>query len=168
MRHAFAATLLLLLAASPCLGQSGDSETLNSILGELRAIHNDVRLGQTTQILLTELELEQSAVQRALEKRDTAKTRLTQTQDTLKNFAAQQERLQDAADAATDPQQKKQMTQQMDQFKAQAAIFRSQEQDRSTELADAESALRKEQDTLGNIQDQLNAVVKKLQPAAAQ
>jgi hypothetical protein len=48
------------------------------------------------------------------------------------------------------------------------ASLKSQEQDRANDLAEAESRLTKEQDALSSIQDQLNAVVKKLQPAASQ
>jgi hypothetical protein len=131
----------------------------------MRGIHNDVRLSETTQILLTELEVQQTAVNRAMQKRDDAKGRVTQLQDNEKNFTAQMARFSDAADATTDPQQKKQLTQQVDQLKSQLTSFKTQEQDRATDLQDTETALRREQDTLAGIQDQLNAVVKKLQPA---
>jgi chromosome segregation ATPase len=60
------------------------------------------------------------------------------------------------------------MTQIEDQIKSQLASLKSQEQDRANDLAEAESRLTKEQDALSSIQDQLNAVVKKLQPAASQ
>ena len=44
-----------------------DSQTLQAILVEMRGLHNDVRMSQTTQILLTELEVQQTAVTRAMQ-----------------------------------------------------------------------------------------------------
>src|ERR1039458_4872057 len=66
-----------------------DSQTLQAILVEMRALHNDVRLGTTTQILLTEMEVQRGVVDKALEKRDNARSRVSQLQSTEKNFAAQ-------------------------------------------------------------------------------
>src|ERR1035441_859223 len=66
-----------------------DSQTLQAILVEMRALHNDVRLGQTTQILLTEMEVQRGVVDKALDKRDSARSRVSQLQSTEKNFAAQ-------------------------------------------------------------------------------
>ncbi len=50
----------------PGLAQPNESETLNSILAEVRALHADVRLSQTSQILLAELQLQQSHVNAAV------------------------------------------------------------------------------------------------------
>jgi hypothetical protein len=46
------------------------------------------------------------------------------------------------------------------------AMFKSQEDDAASAQQDAEIQLRKEQETLDGIQDQLNDVVKKLQPGS--
>ena len=53
---------------------------MQSILTEVRAIHNDVRLSQTSQLLLAELGLEQTAVNRALQRRDDFRAKLSQAQ----------------------------------------------------------------------------------------
>ncbi len=167
MKHAVTFAVLVVASILPGFSQASaqDSETLQAILVEMRSLHNDVRLSQTTQILLTELEVQQTQVNRAMQKRDDAKNRVTQLQDNEKNMSAQLARFTDAASATTDPQQQKQIAQTLDSFKMQLANFKTQEQDRANDLQDADTALRREQDTLAGIQDQLNAVVKKLQPA---
>jgi hypothetical protein len=49
-------------------------------------------------------------------------------------------------------------------LKSNMATFKSQEDDATNVLQDAESQLRKEQDVLSGIQALLDEVVKKLQP----
>jgi hypothetical protein len=144
-------------------GQS-DAQVLQAILVEMRGLHNDVRLGQTTQILLTELEVQRGVVDKALEKRDNARSRVSQMQVQEKNFAAQIPRLEESAKATLDPVQQKRIEDQIDNMNANMENFKLAEPDAASALADAENALRKEQETLGGIQEQLDEVVKKLQP----
>lgn len=172
----FAALLVLALVAPlAALSQTSepaqsaapqaDSPTLAAILTELRSIHNDVRLGQTTQILLTELEVQENAVNRATQRRDDLRNRLSQVQSNEKNLTSQLAHIQDNASDTVDPIQIKQLKNIQDQLKSSAAGLAQQEKDISNDLIDAESGLRKEQDTLQGIQDRLDAVVRKLQPA---
>lgn len=141
-----------------------DSQTLQAILVEMRGIHNDVRLSQTTQILLTELEVEHGAVDKALEKRDAARNRLSQVQMNEKSFAAQIAQNEENAKATLDPVQQKRYADQEQMMKQNIANLKNQEPDAEGTLQDAENALRKEQETLQGIQAQLDDVVKQLQP----
>ena len=77
--------LLAILSTIPLSGQTSqsDSQTLQQILVEIRGMHNDVRLSQTTQILLTEYQVQQSAVTRATQHRD-ASSNLKSTLVSLK------------------------------------------------------------------------------------
>jgi hypothetical protein len=170
MRYIAALVVLGILSAVPCVGQSSqsDSQTLQAILVELRGMHNDIRLSQTTQILLAEMQMQQAAVNRAQQKRDDLRNIVSQLQTQQKSMTEQLARFDERANAELDPVQKKQLTQVQGDFKSQIATLKAQEPDRANELADAESRLVKEQDALNSIQDQLNAVVKKLQPAASQ
>jgi hypothetical protein len=143
-----------------------DAPVLQEILTEMRGIHNDVRLSETTQILLTELEVQRGAVDKTMEKRDSARTRLSQLQMNEKNFTTQAARLEETAKTTLDPVQYKRIEDQMENMKTTASTMKDQEPDAVTALQDAEGALRKEQETLDGIQDQLNNVVKLLQPAA--
>lgn len=166
-----AAVLMGALGVGAGLGQTSaagmtDSQTLQAILVEMRGIHNDVRLSQTTQILLTELEVQHGAVDKAMEKRDNARNRVSQLQMNEKNFTAQIAQDEDNAKTTIDPAQQKRIADQEQNMKMNLASMKGQEQDSANALQDAESALRKEQDTLQGIQDQLNDVVKQLQPVA--
>ena len=170
MKYLAALALLGIVSVVPAFGQASqtDSQTLQAILVEIRGMHNDVRLSQTTQILLAEMQMQQTVVNRALEKRDNLKSSVEQVQNQEKATTSQIAQFEERANATIDPAQKKQMTQIEDQIKSQLASLKSQEKDRANDLAEAESRLTKEQDPLSSIQDQLNAVVKKLQPAASQ
>jgi chromosome segregation ATPase len=157
-----------MLGVVPVMGQQAqpamtDSQTLQAILVEMRGLHNDVRLSQTTQILLTELEIQQTSVNRTMQKRDDMRNRLQQMQANEKNMTQQLARYDDPS-TITDPQQKKNMAAMIENIKSNMPAIKSQIQDNTNDLQDAENALRKEQDILAGIQDQLNAVVKKMQP----
>jgi predicted RNase H-like nuclease (RuvC/YqgF family) len=168
MKHIAAFAFLAILSAMPCLAQSADSETLQAILAELRSMHNDVRLSATSQILLTELQLQQSTVDKARQHRDDLQNQVTQLQANQKNMAAQLANLDANSTTPADAQQARQLQQTKDTIKAQSAAQKTQEDQRTNDLLDAESALRKAQDTLADIQSQLDTVVKKLQPPTGQ
>jgi DNA repair exonuclease SbcCD ATPase subunit len=170
MKPVAALALLGILSVLPAFGQATqtDSQTLQAILVEIRELHNDVRLSQTTQILLAEMQMQQTVVTRALEKRDSVKSSLEQVQNQQKGTAATIAQIEERANATIDPAEKKRIQEAEEQIKSQMTNLKNMEQQRSNDLADAESRLTKEQDALSSIQDQLNAVVKKLQPAASQ
>ena len=161
--------LLGVLSVLPSLGQENqtDSQTLRAILVEMRGLHNDVRLSETTQILLAELEIQQTSVNRAMQRRDNIKSTVAQVQAQQKNIATQLAQFEERDKTSIDPTQKGQLTQMQDQLKSSLAAMKAQDQDRANDLLDAESALRKEQDSLAAIRDQLNDVVKKLQPVTS-
>jgi hypothetical protein len=169
MKHAVCFALLAMLSVLPGLAQSPDTETLRDILTEIRALHNDVRLSQTTQILLTEMEVQRGVVDKALEKRDNARSRVSQLQMNEKSFAAQIAQNEENAKSMTlDPVRQKQLADQAQMMKVNMANFKSQEDDAQSAMLDADTALRKEQAALQSIQDRLDEVVKKLQPANSQ
>ncbi len=161
-----AALVVVVLGCGVGWGQAAqtDSQTLQAILVEMRGIHNDVRLSQTTQILLTEMEVERGAVDKALEKRDNARSRVSMMQMSEKSFAAQIAQMEENAKTTIDPVQQKRLADQLQNMKGNEVNVKGQEDDAASALQDAESALRKEQETLGGIQEQLDEVVKKLQP----
>ena len=166
MRYVAMFVLFGILSVLQCRGQAiqTDSQTLQAILVEMRGLHNDVRLSETTQILLTELGIQQTAVNRASQRRDTLKSDVAQIQAQQKNIALELAQFEEKDRGTIDPAQKKQLTQMQEQRRSYLAIMKTQDQDRANDLQEAESALRKEQDSLAVIQDQLNDVVKKLQP----
>ncbi|HEV2646595.1 MAG TPA: hypothetical protein VGU46_09545 [Acidobacteriaceae bacterium] len=162
-------TLSLLAAMAllplPGLAQSNEAETLNSILAEVRALHADVRLSQSSQILLAELQLQQSSVNAAVQRRDSAREKLNQTQSQEKFLTVNIARLENPNSEPTlDPIRKKQLTDELDRFKAQLATYKSQEVQVANDLQDAETRFSGEKRKLDAIQSQLDDLMKKLQP----
>ena len=145
-------------------GTMTDSQTLQAILVEMRGIHNDVRLSETTQILLTEMEVERGVVDKATEKRDNARNRVSQLQMNEKNFATQIAQFEENVKATMDPVLQKRYADQEQMMKSNIANMKNQEPDAESALQEAENALRREQEALSGIQAQLDDVVKKLQP----
>jgi len=103
-------------------------------------------------------------VDKAVEKRDGQRNRVSQLQLNEKNFAVQIEQDDENLKTTLDPVLQKRLADQQQNLKQNMANFKTQEQDAASALQDSESTLRKEQETLSGIQDQLNEVVKKLQP----
>jgi chromosome segregation ATPase len=113
------------------------------------------------------MEVQRGVVDKALEKRDNARSRVSQLQSTEKNFTAQIAQNEENAKSMTlDPVQQKRIADQVQMLKSNMALFKSQEDDAANAQQDVEIQLRKEQETLDGIQDQLNDVVKKLQPGS--
>jgi hypothetical protein len=170
MRKIAAFAVFAIVGVVPGLAQTEqtDSQTLQGILTEMRGIHNDLRLGTTSQILLTELSVQQTAVDHAMQRRDDAQSKLSQVQLNQKNIATQLANIEANATSVTDSAQVKQLQQFKDNLKAQTETMKAEESQRSNEVLDADGVLRKAQLTLEEIRGQLNDVVKKLQPAAGQ
>jgi len=166
MRQIATLALLGIFSVLPCFAQGAqtDAQTLQSILVELRAIHDDVRLSQASQILLAEMQVAQAAVEKATQRRDDIKMKVSNAQNLQKSFASQLARIDESAGATIDETQKKRIADNQEQLKAMIANQQIEEQARTNDLTDADNALRKAQETLTNIQGQLNDVMKKLQP----
>ena len=158
---------LALALAVPCLAQTtpSDSQTLQAILAEIRAIHQELKVTQTTQILLTELEIQQTVVSRATQRADDAQARLSEIKAAEKDNAGEQTRTKDALDRHADPQEAEAIADKVEELNRQAATMATTEQERTTTLQTAQQQLKDAQDALDDIQNQLNAVVKQLAPA---
>src|SRR6266536_982188 len=80
----------LLLSPTACLGQttSGDSQTLQALLSEVRQLRQDLQTttiaGQRAQILIYRLQGQEAAVARASQRLDEARDKLSRIQDQRK------------------------------------------------------------------------------------
>jgi hypothetical protein len=168
MRFPAAAVAVLgFLAILPCPAQStqSDSQTLQAILTELRAIREEVKLTESTQILLTELQLQQNVVNRATQRVDDEQAHLQLIQVNEKNIAAELASAQDDLDQTTDPEKKTVLPQKIADLKHDAGDLKTAELSRTDALQKAQENLRNAQDQLDTIQDELNSIVKRLTPA---
>src|SRR5581483_3064227 len=87
---ALALTVCALRSASAFAQASPpDPQTLENILRELKAIHATLRVNQSSQILLTEWQLQQAEVNRATERRDNFRGELTGVQNAEANDKSQ-------------------------------------------------------------------------------
>jgi chromosome segregation ATPase len=105
-------------------------------------------------------------VNRAMQRRDDLRTKVSQAQANQKNLATEVARLEESSATVFDPVQKKTLAQSQENLKSVLVNLKSQELEQENDLQDAEGLLRKEQETLDGIKDQLNEVVKKLQPTS--
>lgn len=174
--RAVAVTLLAFAAIAPCSAQNSaqsptqnevqtsqsDSQTLEAILSEIRAIHEEVKVTQSTQILLTELEVQQTVVNRAIQRLDEAQGALRDVREHRQRTADEVAGLSDDLDKTTDPAKKKVLAEDIDELRPHIADLQRDEQERSDAIPPAQQRLRDAQDALDTIQNQLNAIVRRL------
>jgi septation ring formation regulator EzrA len=160
------AVVALILLALPSLAQTAhsDSQTLDAILAELREIHNELRSTRAMQILLAELQAKQGVVNQALERVDREKSGLVQIQVDQKRTSSEIDSAQDKLEHSSDAVEQKRLTEEVERLKAGVPAFKVQEQARQSAFDEAEQRLRDSQDALEAVQDQLNAITKKLSP----
>ena len=143
-----------------------DSQALQAILAELRGIHNDVRLTAVSQILLTELQTQQTVVNQASERVSNARLQVSNLQADEKRTAADLSHAEDRVGEIADPREKTAITEEIDRMKSGLAALKGKEEGLNTHLQEAEGELRSAQDALDGIQKDLNATVRRLRPVA--
>ncbi len=154
--------LLMGLLASPGLSQTSkpDSQTQQQILDELRAIHRDLRASTTLQLLLAELQLTQTSLDHATQRRDTLKAQVTQLQADKTSTQAEVARFEGGMGKVANPDQ--QFVERLEELKDQLRKVTAQEAATSEQLQEAEGRLRTAQAERENVQGQLSDLVKKL------
>ena len=144
-----------------------DSQTLREILGELRSIHEDTRVTETTQLLVAELEMQQGVVNRATESADNARAKLNGIHSDQKRLASEIAHAEEQIDKATDTDFKNALAQENDRRKANVDTLKTIEQEASTTSQEMDQRLQNAQDKLTSIEDELDAAVAKLGPVVS-
>jgi uncharacterized coiled-coil DUF342 family protein len=166
-RAACVASLWLLLCVlSTAQTQNSDSQTLRQILAEVRAIHEDMRLSESTQFLLAEFQLQQGIVIRALQDTDNARTQLNGIHRDQKQIAAELDRLQDQFDKSANPEERNAITHDLEQHKSNLAGLNTAERDWNATLSEMQQRLQSAQDKLAGIESELNSAIARLSPAS--
>ncbi len=112
-------------SASSALGQvsQSDAQTLQAILAELRAVHSELRVQeartQTVQILLYELQTQQAVINRATQRVDDARSKLSGVQEGERHFAADITRSEDVLRTTEDQAEKARITANIERSKAE-------------------------------------------------
>jgi chromosome segregation ATPase len=148
------------------LGQNRDvdSQTLRDILTELRAIHNDIRINETTQLLVAELQLQQNVVNRATENTDNARSKLDGIHRDQKSIAIDLQHNQEMLDKSTSEDEKKGISEAIERTKSNGAALKAVEHDLNTELVDKQQRLETAQTKLDEIENELKTAISRLQP----
>jgi hypothetical protein len=162
-------SLIAGLAMTPACGaqvNSSDSQTLQAILSELREIraelHNQHAQNQTMQVLLFQMQTYQTAINRATQRTDDARSELSKVREAETHFAADISRNEDSLRDPQDEADKKRLAAEIERSKGGLASFKTMEQDRITVLQQAEAQLQKAQDAFDAVQTELGQLLKGL------
>jgi DNA repair exonuclease SbcCD ATPase subunit len=162
--------LMLLCFAMPAAGRGqatpSDSQTLQSLLSEVRDLHQELHSSlarmQKAQVLLIRWQSQQSVVEHASQRLDEARTKLAGEQDYQRRIALDSKRLEDDLSAEQVPAQQKVLQDQADRLKADYdASTKMVDQDQQAQI-DCEQKLRNEQDKLDALDAELDDIVKSM------
>jgi len=168
MRRKFLFIFLVFGTSSITFGQaaSSDSQTLQALLTEVRALRQDLSISltrvQSIQILLSRLQMQQGAVARVSEHLNDARSKLSEVQVRQKEVAAELKRLEDALSAEENPQQQKILEDRVNHIKSELEITADEEQQRQPIEVQAEQQLRAEQDKLAALETQLDELIRSM------
>jgi chromosome segregation ATPase len=153
---------LVLMSPSLAQKQDTDVETLKKILVELRAIHQDMRVTETTQLLVAELQMQQATVNRATESADGARAKLNGIHLDQKRAADEVARAEDRLEKAQNLDERNALSQDIDRRKSDVAALKAIERDSNSNLQAMEQRLQNAEDKLANIEGELNAAISRL------
>lgn len=153
----------LLPVSGSAQANPSDAPTLQNILKELKAIHEDLRVNESSEILLTESQLQQAQVNVATERRNNVRGQLREIENEEVQLKSAAARIEDALAADTlEPNKRSQLLDEQQQVRAQLDILKKKDETVSNDLADADAKLREEQNKLDEIQGQLDAIMQQL------
>jgi chromosome segregation ATPase len=158
---------LLCSAAAFAQTNSNDSDTLKSLLSEVRLLRHDLQTitvaAQRAQILVYRAQAQESVVRRMQERVDDTRSKLAQIQSELKRLTQAVKQNEDLLDHTDNPTTRKELEQGITQIKARQEIQVNVEQETQAKLIESEEQLRLEQAKLGGLQDQLDRLEKLLE-----
>ena len=157
---------LMATAAGHAQNQDTDAQTLKAILVELRAIHQDMQVTETTQLLVAELQMQQGVVTRTTETADNARDRLNNVRNARQQLTTNIEHLQDRLDNTTNADDKASLSRQIESLKSNVDSLKNSERDSDAKLQDMQQRLRDAQDKLAGIEAELNAAIGRLAPVS--
>ena len=159
--------LVSLLAAFPALSQSNDSQTMQSLLQELRQIRQDLHgmtlVAQRVQILLYRIQLQDEATRKALLRYDQVNSKL---KDAERNRVEAARLLKDAEEklsSAQNPNERTSLEEVIREMKRRSEMWSAEESSFRGLEATAETDLRTEQTKLLELQQRLDRLERQLE-----
>lgn len=149
-------------AAPSAHAASSDSQTLQALLTEVRALRQELRASlsrsQSMQVLLSRLQIQEGVKERVADRFNEARQKLLDTQIQQKELALEQKRIEDSP-PATDPQQQSDLLDRLNHVKSDLEVTGHALQQRQTAATQAEQQMREEQDKLDALESQLDEFI---------
>ena len=154
--------LVVGVLVNPGLAQTGapSAQTQQQILEELRAIHRDMQASTSLQLLLAELQITQTSLDRAIQRRDTLKEQVTHLQSEKAAARAEVDRFGSGMEKVSKPDQD--FADRFQELKDGLTKVTAQEAAASEQLQDAESRLRTAEAERETIDGQLSDLMKRM------
>jgi DNA repair exonuclease SbcCD ATPase subunit len=162
--------ITILLTSAPSFGQStpSDSQTLQSLLAEVRQLRQDLQTttaaAQRAQILLHRLQAQEGAVVRVSQQLNEARSKLTETQTNRRRLAVVvKQNEEQARNSDNSPARRKESEELVSRLKSELDRLAEEEQQRQTRQMEVEEQLRIEQAKLDGLQEQVDRLEKSLE-----
>jgi hypothetical protein len=118
-----------------------DSQTLRDILAELRAIHNNIRINETTPLLVAELQMQQNVVNRATENTNNAQSKPVGIHRDHKLIAIELQDDEEMLDKSTNQDEKKGISETIERAESNGMALKAVAHDLNTELVEMQHRL---------------------------
>jgi len=165
MRRALVCVIGLIVVSGQAFGQmtSSDTQTLQALLTEVRALRQDLRASlnraQSMQILLARFQVQEGVITRASDRLNDASQKLQDTRTKQKELALEVKRLEDALNTA-DTAQQADFQDRLKHVKSDLEVMGHTAQQQQAEEIQAEQQLRDEQDKLSVLENQLDELLR--------
>jgi valyl-tRNA synthetase len=165
MRRAF--FCIALLATSACtFGQaaSSDTQTLQALLSEVRALRQELHVSlnrtQSMQILLARFQVQEGVVTKASDRLNESHQKVLDIHVHQKGLAVEAKRLEDELNSAETPQQQADLQERIKRAKSELDLAGNIAQEHQTTEIQTDQQLRNERDKLGAIESQLDELIR--------
>ena len=149
-----------------------DSQTLQALLAEVRQMRQDLQVRMTAveraQILLYRLQAQQTAVARASQRVDNARSKLADLQAARRQMESDIRRLEEQLRTNMSEAESKEIESVNTRMKARLQALEEEEQRTQALASEAEEQLRIEEAKLGRLQDQLDRLDQSLEVSPPQ
>ena len=166
MRRAFLYMTALLALSACAFGQaaSSDTQTLQALLSEVRALrqelHASLNRTQSMQILLARFQVQEGVVTKASDRLNESRQKVLDIHLHQKELAVEAKRLEDELNSAETPQQQADLQERIKRAKSELDLAGNIVQQQETTEIQEEQQLRNEQDKLGAIESQLDELIR--------
>jgi chromosome segregation ATPase len=158
---------LLLLTSVTLVAQSADSQTLSSILAEIRQLRQELAgmtiVAQRVQILLYRLQIQRDAVKSAMQRHDQAVAKVKDADQARTNAANGLKAAEEKLASAGNESQRPALEAEAREMKRRVDMWTSEEGDLRAAEISADSELKREQAALADLQQRLDQLEIQLQ-----